>query len=52
MHQWANWRIVFMRGGIEMTDEKPPMPEMPPLPPMPPLTEPPKPQIKQPKSKK
>ena len=43
MQQWANWRIVFMRGGIEMTEEKPPMPEMPPMPPMPPVDAPPAP---------
>ncbi|MDP6326065.1 MAG: hypothetical protein QGI36_03115 [Candidatus Thalassarchaeaceae archaeon] len=32
-----------MRGGIEMTEEKPPMPEMPPMPPMPPMDAPPAP---------
>ena len=44
MHQWRNCRIDFLRGGIEMSDEKPPMPPgmpaMPPMPPMPPTDAP------------
>ena len=38
MHQWSECRIAIMRGGIDMTDEKPPMPPgLPPMPPMPPM---------------
>ena len=44
MHQWRNCRIDFLRGGIEMSEEKPPMPPgmpaMPPMPPMPPADAP------------
>ena len=44
MHQWRNCRIDFLRGGIEMSEEKPPMPPgmpaMPPMPPMPPAEAP------------
>jgi len=38
MHQWQTCRIAIMRGGIEMSEEKPPMPPgLPPMPPMPPM---------------
>ena len=44
MHQWRNCRIDFLRRGIEMSEEKPPMPPgmpaMPPMPPMPPADAP------------
>ena len=44
MHQWRNCRIDFLRGGFEMSEEKPPMPPgmpaMPPMPPMPPTDAP------------
>ena len=38
MQKWRSYRIVIVRGGIEMSDEKPPMPPgLPPMPPMPPM---------------
>ena len=38
MQQWQSCRIVILRGGIDLSEEKPPMPPgLPPMPPMPPM---------------